>query len=248
MPIDRKKFFDAVRVRPFGGALTLPAVSNINAIMDEWERRNLADLRWLAYMFATVMAECGRNMAPIAEFGKGRGHPYGNPINGKVYYGRGYVQLTWDYNYKKMGDLLGVDLLGNPEKALQPKIASQILFEGMIRGSFTGKKLSDFFNAQKTDWSNARRIINALDRAGEIAGYGKQFYAALTGAGVIAAVKEKAATPEGATGGTVAAGGAVVATIEASQGASVGEVVLILACAALAAFILYAIIKKVRGS
>lgn len=200
MPIDRKKFFDAIRSKPFGGNLSSPAVSNIDAIIDEWERRNLTDLRWLAYMFATVLAECGRNMAPIDEIGKGRGHRYGVPVNGRVYYGRGYVQLTWDYNYRKMGELLGVDLLGNPELALRPDIASKILFEGMIRGSFTGKKLSDYFNATKADWVNARRIINGTDRANEIAGYGRQFYAALTGA-------------KGGTTRTAVVVGEVVATV-----------------------------------
>lgn len=184
MHIDRKKFFDAVRQRPFGGSLRTPAVSNMEAIIGEWERRGLTDLRWLAYMLATVLAECGRNMAPIPEVGKGRGHAYGNPVNGHVYYGRGYVQLTWDYNYRKMGALIGVDLLGNPDLALRPDIASKILFEGMIRGSFTGKKLADYFSGATADWTNARRIINATDRAAEIGNYGKQFFAALSGAQV----------------------------------------------------------------
>ncbi len=177
--INHKVFFDQVREHPFGGSLTPSAVTNIEAILTEWERRRLTDLRHLAYMLATVLAECGRNMAPIPEVGRGRGHPYGRIVNGHVYYGRGYVQLTWDYNYKKLGQLTGVDLYNHPDLALQPTIASKILFEGMLKGSFTNKKLSDYFSATKEDWYNARRIINGVDRASEIAGYGKQFYAAL---------------------------------------------------------------------
>jgi hypothetical protein len=46
----------------------------------------------------------------------------------------------------------------------------------MERGLFTGKKLSDYFNDKKTDWRNARRIINGLDKADTIARYAQNFY------------------------------------------------------------------------
>lgn len=90
------------------------------------------------------------------------------------------MQLTWRANYKKMGDLLRIDLVRHPEKALDPDVATKILFEGMTRGSFTGKKLSNYFNDTKEDWVNARRIINALDKANLIADYAKQYYAAIS--------------------------------------------------------------------
>jgi len=44
---------------------------------------------------------------------------------------------------------------------------------GMRAGLFTGKKLADYINAQGCDYRNARKIINALDRADLIAGYAK---------------------------------------------------------------------------
>ncbi|KAG6547903.1 hypothetical protein Mapa_010723 [Marchantia paleacea] len=34
---------------------------------------------------------------------------------GKQYYGRGPLQLSWNYNYKQCGDAIGIDLLNNPE-------------------------------------------------------------------------------------------------------------------------------------
>jgi putative chitinase len=62
----------------------------------------------------------------------GGGGPYTLP-DGKVvpakYHGRGYVQLTHDYNYKKYGDRLGIDLLNNPELALDGDIAARIAVE-----------------------------------------------------------------------------------------------------------------------
>ena len=42
------------------------------------------------------------------------------------YHGRGYVQLTHDYNYEKYGKRLGIDLLGNPDLAMQGDVAARI--------------------------------------------------------------------------------------------------------------------------
>ena len=44
---------------------------------------------------------------------------------------------------------------------------------GMVHGTFTGKKLSNYFTATKSDWTNARRIINGLDKAAPIASLAK---------------------------------------------------------------------------
>jgi len=199
--IDRKKFFDGVRQQPFPGKLNKGQVAGLSAILDEWERRSLTDLRWLAYMLGTTKWETDHEMQPIKEKG---GATYftrmydvtgsrpvlakrnGNtaPGDGPKYCGRGFVQLTWKNNYSSMTKLLksagiDVDLITNPELAMRLDVASFILFEGMIRGSFTGKKLSNYFNASTTDWLNARRIINGVDKKAEIAAISKQFYADL---------------------------------------------------------------------
>jgi predicted chitinase len=40
--------------------------------------------------------------------------PYGCPAGHDQYYGKGPIQLSWNYNYKAAGDALGIDLLNNP--------------------------------------------------------------------------------------------------------------------------------------
>lgn len=184
MAIDRKKFFDGVRSGPFPGTLSPAQTGGMSAILDEWDRRKLTDLRWLAYMLATTYHETARTMQPINEYGKGKGRKYGVPDSktGQTYYGRGFVQLTWLDNYRKMGAITGADLVNHPELALQLPVASAIMFEGMIRGTFTGKKLADYFSGAKDDPVNARRIINGTDKAETIAGYHKQFLSDLKAA------------------------------------------------------------------
>lgn len=142
------------------------------------------DIRWAAYMLATVKHECANTWQPIEEYGKGAGRPYGkvvkvvDPATKKTikntYYGRGYVQLTWESNYTNMDQALHLSgpnsLHLHPEKALVASTAYAIMSHGMRNGSFTGKKLSDYIGA-RTDYRNARRIINALDQADLIKGY-----------------------------------------------------------------------------
>lgn len=191
--INRKSIFVTIRTTLFKTGLKQKRVDGINAILDRWEASGLTDLRWLAYILATVYHETAKTMQPIEEYGKGAGYRYGKKIKrsgipytlpDKLYYGRGYVQLTWFENYETMGRLLGIDLLNNPELALHPGIAADIMFEGMTKGNshfgdFTGKSLENYFNDTKADWVNARRIINGTDKAELIAGYGKKFYEAL---------------------------------------------------------------------
>jgi hypothetical protein len=59
-------------------------------------------------------------------------------------------------------------------------ISIQILVKGMTQGLFTGVNLERYFNDQREDWVNARKIINGTDRAELIALYGKRFYLCLT--------------------------------------------------------------------
>lgn len=193
MKLNRKYFFDTIRAALFKTGIKQKQVDGMNAIINRWEATGLTDLRWLAYMLATTYHETAKTMQPIEEYGKGKGYRYGKKIKrsgipytlpDKLYYGRGYVQLTWYENYETMGRLLGIDLLGSPELALHPSIAADIMFEGMTKGNsnfgdFTGKSLEHYFNDKKEDWVNARRIINGTDKADLIAGYGKKFMAAL---------------------------------------------------------------------
>ncbi len=188
--INRNFFFDNVKKTLFDGKLSQGQVNGLTAILDEWEANNAkSDDRWLAYMLATAHHETDRTMAPIEEYGKGKKYPYGKRIKmdrtpysdtPAIFYGRGFVQLTWYENYAKAGKKLSQDLLHQPELCLTAPVASKIMFAGMMEGWFTGKKLGDYFSPAKEDWVNARRIINGTDKAQLISSYAMKYYASLS--------------------------------------------------------------------
>lgn len=209
--IDRKAFFNSVRSAPFGGRLAQGQANGCEIIITEFERRDLLDLRWLAYELATAKWETDHTMQPIKERG---GNSYLTRMyditgarpslakrNGNIhqgdgvkYCGRGFVQLTWHDNYAEMGALWNkshhiekIDLVRNPDLALRPDIAAFIMFEGMLkadsyRGDFTGHSLEEYFSNDRDDPINARRIINGLDHARDIAIIHRDFLAALKAA------------------------------------------------------------------
>lgn len=155
----------------------------VTIIDDLLEAAKHWQVSWLAYGLATAWHEA--RMKPIEEWGKGAGRPYGKPgKHGQPAYGRGLVQLTWDYNYAKADEELnlGGALIRNYALALHPDIATQILVRGMEAGWFTGKKLADYLPARLgtvEQFRGARRIINGTDKADLIAGHALKFQEAL---------------------------------------------------------------------
>jgi len=131
-----------------------------------------------AYVLATAYHESWHTMRGIDEVGHGKGRVYGNPdpITHQIYYGRGLCGLTWKNNYITFSKLLCEDFLNHPELVNEEPWSSEILVTGMQKGLFTGKKLSDYFSNFTTDYVEARRIINRLDKANEIASYAHEFY------------------------------------------------------------------------
>lgn len=199
--IDRPSLVNYVRGPVFGGAISLAQMSGITIVLDEWERRHLEDKRWLADMLGTTVWETNKSMQPVREAyylntpvmwaaPSGPAEAYRRTLRYYPFYGRGYVQLTWEDNYRKMTRLLrdrfGIDFVQEPDAVMRPDIACAIMFEGMLRadshfGDFTGVALEDYFNDHTEDWVGARRIINSLDHADEIADISKLWYAGLGG-------------------------------------------------------------------
>jgi putative chitinase len=195
---DAKAFYADMRAGLLGPTLSMSEVDGCTALLGAMGGADWC-IGWTAYGLATAYHETAHTMQPIEEFGglsyfkrmydvTGRrpklAAANGNihPGDGARFFGRGYVQLTWRNNYKRAGERLGVDLLENPEYALQPDLAARIMVEGMAAGWFTGRSLKTYLpNEAGTgpEFTKARAIINGADKAALISGYAVQFQKAL---------------------------------------------------------------------
>jgi len=165
-------------IRPF-------AKKNLPLVLNQCLDNGVIDRGQIAYVFATAEHEShfGRFMMELSDgwYLEGR-EDLGNTKagDGPRFKGRGFVQITGRRNYRIWSDKLGINLIDNPEKAALPEIAALILVRGMRDGSFTNVGLSDFIVGDRRDFFNARRIVNALDRADDIAQIAKYYFKAIT--------------------------------------------------------------------
>lgn len=183
MKINRKKFFDGFRDR-LDSTIEQEQVDGLEFLLTSFENEPLwKDVRHIAYALATVFHETAFSFQPVEEGyylgSKTRVQKFQKTLRYYPYFGRGYVQLTWETkripNYSKASKRLGVDFVKNPELVMEPVNAFKIMTFGMFEGWFTSKKLSDFIKGSKCDYVNARTIINGHDKAGVIAGYARSF-------------------------------------------------------------------------
>jgi putative chitinase len=99
--------------------------------------------------------------------------------DGWKFRGRDFCQTTGKSNYERAGMHAGVDLVKYPERIAEVDIAICTLVCGMRDGWFTSRRLSHYLTPGKTDFVNARRIINGTDKAETIAATARKFYNAL---------------------------------------------------------------------
>jgi Domain of unknown function (DUF4157) len=176
--------FVAVRLLPVAAAVNGSALPHLTRILGACAEAGIADLSHVAYMLASAHHESamGRLMTELAS-----GEAFENrtdlgnhlPGDGPRFKGRGYVQITGRGHYHTFGTLIGVDLENHPDRAAEPEIAARIVTMGMRDGRFTGQSLADFGSDGSYDFVNARRIVNALDRAAEIAAIARRYRQAL---------------------------------------------------------------------
>ena len=77
----------------------------------------------------------------------------------------------------------GADLTSNTQaadRALDPVLAAKIMFYGMEKGIFTGRKFADYFDGTRANWVGARSIINPGDKPQLVAGYAIDYYAGIS--------------------------------------------------------------------
>lgn len=135
----------------------------------------ITDVGTISYMFGTIYAETG-----VKNFSPSTTEVIGNKNRNEGYvkegfYGRGWVQLTHKHKYEVASKALHKNFLKNPDLALDPDNAYEILFRGMndgwievYRSSINGAvarevpiKLGDFVSSKEINYDLARAVINA---------------------------------------------------------------------------------------
>jgi len=185
MKINRKAFFDNYRNKY--GKLTQAKVKALDFLIGKLETGRFKLETQMGYILATIMHETNGTFEPVVEgywLGANRKNKlynyylqknpkalksiFPNGVNGLTYEGRGFVQLTHEYNYEPFG------LKDKPDEAMEPDTAFKVMEKGLANGQF-GHKLQSHINETKTDYINARRCVNGTDKAKLIAGYAEQF-------------------------------------------------------------------------
>lgn len=202
--MNRKAFYATLRGGVLFRTFTQRQVDAIEPILDE-----VAD--WPvphgANVLAQVYHETGGGMYPVKETVMPH-HKDPNPSDEEVirrldrawerrqmtgvrqpywragWFGRGGIQITHLRNYQKLSPIVGVDLVKDPDAALDPVISARIAARGCRLGAFTGKKLSDYDRPGGYDHRAARAIVNGdVPAMGPtIARYAQSFEAALRAA------------------------------------------------------------------
>lgn len=202
-----KKLLDATRsTNPVGNdklseTQLKTAAIHIQAILNECAREGVTDKGQIAYILGTVRRESvlGNRMIEgideakaNANYSKEKMPALGNGDtasgDGFRYRGRGYVQITGRGNYAKWSQKLGIDIVGDPDKACDPAVAAQICIVGMRDGLFApaAGPLSKYINGNTRDFLNARAVVNGNElkkfpeKAKYIVAYAESYYKALT--------------------------------------------------------------------
>jgi putative chitinase len=183
--MDKAAFYITVKAKL--GSITASQVGGFEEVLAATEGQPLSHR---AYSLATAWHETAKTMLPVREaYWVSEAWRKAN-LRYWPHYGRGYVQLTWDYNYAKADKelKLGGTLIKNLDRAMEPKIAAQIMRLGMDEGWFTGVSLKKVLplsgTATKAQYIAARKIINGTDKADLIEDYAQAFERALRDAGV----------------------------------------------------------------
>lgn len=145
---------------PFGPPANVAA--NWPLVEAALDRREIYSPRTAVAAIATIGVECG-NFYPVKECGgpayltdlyEGRGD-LGNVHvgDGVRFRGRGFVQITGRANYTHYGAELGRDLAANPDQALEPAVAAEILAL-----FFHERRIAEF--ADQENWEMVRRRVN----------------------------------------------------------------------------------------
>lgn len=149
--------------------------STIEAIIQYAPKHGLILKTQISYILATAHWETNNTFEPVMEAYWLSEDWRRRNLSYHPWFGRGLTQITHKSNYEYYSDIFGQDFVSDPDKVLEPNVSLFIILHGFKYGTFTDKTLEDYVNVNQTDWFNARRCINGLDKAKEIAALARDY-------------------------------------------------------------------------
>ena len=217
--LDSHAFFMSVRASVFGGRLTQAQVDGCTALLTACNKYGVTDQHHVSHALAEVRHETGGYMLPIKETVMAH-HTGKNPSDATVikrlndayaagklpwvtapywrsgWFGRGPIQTTHEENYRKIGEKIGVDLVKNRDRILEPDIGAASAVIGLRDGVYTGRRLADYSFPAALDAHSSkhpRRMVNGKDGTdADVSKYHRAFHAALTAANFRVVSQEEA--------------------------------------------------------
>lgn len=188
--MNRKIFYDTIRPHV---NLTTQNVIGMEKLLDYAEKHFTSTIQRLAYIIATAWWESAQTMHPVKEaYWKDEAWRKKN-LRYYPWYGRGLVQTTWEDNYRQIAIAMGLPsdtFIKNPDYLLLFEYALPALFVGMEKGVYTSKDIDDYIDEldesdaeDLREFTNARRIVNAMDKASTIGKLALTFEKGLKAAG-----------------------------------------------------------------
>jgi len=138
---------------PISQASILAIISKESAFEPKNEIMNYSASR-ISQVFGLSSTEASKYAnKPEALANRVYGGKYGNNSSGDgwKYRGRGYNGITFKGNYKKYADQIGVDIVANPDKANDPKVAGKIAVAFAKNGIGSLRSLGKLSSYNATD-------------------------------------------------------------------------------------------------
>jgi hypothetical protein len=143
------------------------------AVREHWpiiaaalDRRGIYDRDVSMGVLGTVAIETASTFRPIHEYRNADGSVpavWYTYDGGPEFHGRGFIQITHRSNYRAAGDALGIDLVVNPDLALDPQIAADILAWYWATKGVRAKDGSRWWSlpdlCRAHDWEWVRRVV-----------------------------------------------------------------------------------------
>lgn len=173
---DPWRWWDAATIARVTGAQPADVAEHWPLIVAALDQRGLYERDIARGVIATVAIETASTFKPVREaFWLPESWRQAN-LRYYPFYGRGYVQLTWEDAYRIVSGILGVDLLGNPDRAMEPQIAAWVTAWFWATKRIPSKDGTRSWTlaqlCRERDWVWVRRAVqggeDGLDRLQEI--------------------------------------------------------------------------------